>query len=326
MPRAALTALAAALAACGGAPSSPPETAESAAPASEPAAQATGAAAPSEPPPPETPEQAVAGGAADPDADPDPTAPPITPGSAADIQAALQAASFDVPALHRLIDPARGLGTYDPDDTGVEHHCGRDEAADHPGVAFAVHEGDDVRCDAALRRCVARSMDGSGGYVFYFRPDAGDAVYLDAVIHYPNRMPRQDPPAARAFAEGGAGVCALRRALVEGASPDRFSVFVSSYTGLQRGVRDDQLCGAAASAAYEQEVASRLGGGPTLTCTRAPARCTFTAGDEEHTVYADAGEPVAVAITRHGMRRNLEAGQQRELARFLRRLEGHRCD
>ncbi len=254
-------------------------------------------------------------------------AEPLRDDSEEALHAALVAASQDVPPLLRLIDPDRGVGTYDAGDTGIAHHCSRDEYTTHPGMAFAVHENDRLRCDRDRRRCAVAARDG-GGYAFYFRRASGGAVTLDAIIHYRGRqLPNRDSRAITAFADGGDGVCAFRRSLRPGApAPRRFSVFVAHHTGLVTDTVSSHLCGDEAVAAYQERVAPLLGQADGFECTRAPTRCSLRRGDEDVVIHGDASGPRAVTVTRHGMFPNLARAQERDRAAFERGIAGHSCD
>lgn len=251
---------------------------------------------------------------------------PLHAESDADLQAALVAASRDIPPLLRLIDPDRGVGTYDTGDTGIGQHCSRDEWTTHPGMAFSVTETDRIRCDRDRRRCSVTTHE--GGYAFYFRHTSAGATYLDAIIHYRGRqVPNRDSRAIVSFAEGGDGVCAFRRSLRPDApAPRRFSVFVAHETGLVEDTVSEHLCGDEAAQAYQERVVPYLGRADSFECTRAPARCTLRTRDEEVTIHGDANGPTAVAITRHGMYPNLARAQERDRAAFARGLAGHSCD
>lgn len=252
---------------------------------------------------------------------------PLHAESDADIQAALVAASRDIPPLLRLIDPARGVGTYDGGDTGIAQHCSREEWTTHPGMAFSVTEADRIRCDRDRRRCAVSSHEG-GGYAFYFQHAPAGALYLDTIVHYRRgQVPNRDSRAITRFAEGGEGVCALRASLRPDApAPRRFSVFVAHHTGLVPDTVSEHLCGDEAAQAYQERVAPYLGRASALECTRAPARCSLRAGDEDVTIHGDANGPTAVTITRHGMFPNLARAQERERAAFERGIEGYSCD
>lgn len=252
---------------------------------------------------------------------------PLRPASDEDLRAALIAASQDVPPLLRLVDPAWGVGTYDTGDTGVAHHCSREELTTHPGMAFTVHEEDRFRCDRTRRRCSVASREG-GGYAFYFRTTSGGATYLDAIIHYDGRaVPSRETGPAAAFADGGAGVCAFRQALrADAPAPRRFSVFVAHHTGLVEDTLAAHLCGDEAAAAFQERAAPYLGRADAFVCTRAPTRCSLRTGDEDVVIHGDASGPTAVTITRHGMFPNLERVQERDRAAFARGLAGHRCE
>ena len=259
--------------------------------------------------------------------DDDAPLPPITPGSTEDIHTALIAASREMPAMHRLIDPEWGIGTYDPGDTGVAHHCETQEFATHPGLAFTVHEHDRFRCDRERRRCSAADPDG-GGYSFYFRAGAGDAVWLDTIVHHTRTVPGRDSGAVRAFANAGDGVCSFRRALgaTDASPPRQFSVFVASHTGLVEDTVSSHLCGDEADAANEERLLPNLSTRARMLCTRNPSRCGYRRGDEQIAIYGAAGGPTSIAITRPGMFANLEREQDRELQAFLRGLARHSCD
>jgi len=318
-----------ALVACGGGPQARPQNepvlspAESASVAPE---IAEGEAASTEA---ETPEQTPvteAEAVAEPPAPaPQPPPAPLTPSSAEDVHEALRAAASDVEALRRLIDPRWGIGAYDPEDSGVVHHCALERLASLSGLGFVIGESDRFRCDPNLRRCSSADAD-DRGYVFLLRPGEGDVMWLNAVVQYPRRVPRTDPAAVRAFGATGDGVCDLWRSFTESDSsaPRRFSVFVSSYTGLVPETLSEHHCAEDAAAAYTERLAPVLGRPPSR-CERNPTRCAFSLGDEEVTVYGDADGPSAVAVTRPSMHQDLDRSQRRELEAFVAGVARHRC-
>ncbi|MCB9597465.1 MAG: hypothetical protein H6719_32385 [Sandaracinaceae bacterium] len=252
---------------------------------------------------------------------------PLHAESAADLHAALVAASMDIPPLLRLIDPEWGVGTYDTGDTGIAHHCAADEFTNHPGMAFTVHEDDRFSCDRSRRRCTSNPRSG-GGFAFYFREGAGGAVYLDTIVHYDRAAPNRDSRTVMAFADGGEGVCAFRRALrPDAAAPRRFSVFVAHETGLVEDTVADHLCGDEAAAAYQERVTPYLSRIDSFECTRAPMRCSLRTGGEDIAILGDGPRgATAVTITRHGMYPNLERAQERDRLAFVRGLAGHSCE
>ncbi len=253
-----------------------------------------------------------------------PPAPPLTSPSADDIREALLAASSDVVALGRLVDPAWGIGVVEAD-VGMLQHCDTERLASAPGIGFVFGAGDTFRCDRDLRRCTVQEQDGRG-YAFHFREGEGDTVWLNAIVHYDRRVPNTDNARVRAFVGEGDGVCALWRSLrsTDGEVPERLSVFVSSHTGLVPETLAEHRCGDDAAAAHGERVAPLSSSSPER-CERDPARCTFDVGDEDVTVYGGEDGPTAVAVTRPGMHRNLERAQQRELDAFLRAASRHDC-
>ncbi|MBX3271767.1 MAG: hypothetical protein KF729_15980 [Sandaracinaceae bacterium] len=248
---------------------------------------------------------------------------PLHAESEADLRDALVAASASVPALVRLIDPAWGVGTFDPADSGAVHHCALEDFTTHPGMAFSVQPEDRFACDRARRRCTVASRDG-GGYAFFFRESASGATTLDAVVHYRGRtLPTRDARAVLEFVEGGDGVCALRRALApDTAAPARFSAFVAHQTGLAPVAA--HACGDEARALFGAHAAPHLGAAAPA-CTRAPARCSMRLRDEDVTFYGGERGASAVTITRHGMHASLERAQERDRAGFLRAAAAHSC-
>jgi hypothetical protein len=244
---------------------------------------------------------------------------PIAPASVEDVRRALIAASVEVEHFYRLVDPQWGVGTFDPDDGGIEHHCDVEALASRPGTAFAVYETYVFVCDAALRRCEARDPDG-GGYAFHFRREADGSTWLDTVVHYDEPVPPRAPAPVRAFVGEGDGVCDLWRALSSpGEPPRRFSVFVARPSDAAPAVA--HRCGLDAAHAYRERVASRLATAPALRCTRNPSRCRFDHDGERVTVYGGEAGPTAVTIT--GARPT--AAVERARAAFLEEAARHEC-
>jgi hypothetical protein len=269
-------------------------------------------------PPPEPEEPAPA----EPAEPPPPPVEPVVAANDEELRPILFSAATDIHVLRRFLDREHGVGVYDPGESGVTHYCEADRLATSPGLGFLMGVDDRLSCDRRLTRCVLQGA--ADGYVFHFRRGEGDALVLDSLAHYPRRAPSSDSGPARAFARSGEGVCALYRAITDegGSAPPKLSVFVASQTGLVPETLAEHRCGEEAAAAYAERIAPL---GTPERCDRDPARCTFRSGDEEITVYGDGGAPVAVAITRHGMRRDLETAQQRDLDSFLRRVRGHEC-
>jgi hypothetical protein len=252
-----------------------------------------------------------------------PAAPPLTSPTQDQIREALLAAASDVSAFKRLVDPEFGIGVIE-DEIGMIHHCDIEGIASAAGIGFVFGTGDTFRCDRNLRRCVVQEQGGRG-YAFHFREGRGDTVWLDAIVHYPRRVPSSENARARAFVNAGEGVCALYRSLQSGEAGDRLSVFVASHTGLVPETLAEHRCGDEAAASHAERVAPLASSAPEQ-CARNPTRCTFDRGDEDVTVYGGAGGPTAVAVTRPGMTRNLATVQDREREAFVRAASRHTCN
>ncbi len=253
---------------------------------------------------------------------------PVTATTTDEARQAISAAASDIVSLQRMVDPARGLGVYDPSDAGIVQYCDVAHLAADPGTGFTMGIDDPFTCDHGLHRCATHASDHSG-YAFILRHGDGDVIWLDAIVHYPRRVPSADPPVVRAFTRAGEGVCALRSTLAtaDAHPPTNLSVFVSAYTGDVPQSLTQHLCGDEAAQAYAQRVAPHATAGAPDRCERNPARCTFVTHEEEITVYGDdGGVPIAVAVTRPGMRRDLDQGQRRQLEAFLHDVRRQHCD
>jgi len=267
---------------------------------------------------------------AEPEPEPEPPAepsePPLSSPTAEEIQAALQAASTDGHAFTRLVDPAWGIGVFDPAEAGVRQYCDMDNLANHPGLGFIIGHEDRFECNRDMTRCTVKDSS-RHGFAFVFRAGPGGATYINTIVHYPRQFPNSESGAARAFVRGGDGVCSLYGALrdPDGDPPARFSVFISTETGLVPEVVAEHKCGDEAAAAYDERLASIRRLRPR-ECNRNPSRCEYRSGDEDYRVYADDdGAPIAVTITRHGMHDNLARNQQRAADTFLRAARRHSC-
>jgi len=256
----------------------------------------------------------------------EPPPEPLTAASAEEIQQALYAASTDIVDLRRLIDPDWGVGVFDQRDVGFRHYCDMEDIASHQGLGFVMGPSDVFRCDRGLRRCSVQDTDGQG-HVFHFREGAGDAIYLNALVHYVRRVPGTDNARVRSFVRAGDGVCALWQSLTDAdpSPPQKLSVFVSGHTGLVPETVSEHRCGEEAAAAFEERLRPLMATGHPRQCDREPTRCAYARGDEEITVYIGEHGPSILTVTRPGMRRDLARNQDRELAAFLRSARSHDC-
>lgn len=256
-----------------------------------------------------------------------PVEPPLSSPDAEEMQAAILAASSDRHAFRRLVDPDWGVGVFDPAEAGVRQYCEMRNIANNPGLGFIFNHGDDFSCNRDVSRCTVKGDDRSG-YAFLFREGEGDAVWLNAIVSYPRRVPNRENRQARTFLGGGDGVCAMHNALrsPDSAPPSRFSVFVSEQTGLVPEVLAEHECGDGAAAAFQERLGVVRSRRPR-ECNRNPSRCVWRSGDEDYTVYAtDDGAPFAVTITRHSMHDDLARAQDRDAQAFLREAERHTCE
>jgi hypothetical protein len=256
------------------------------------------------------------------------TDPPLSSPTVEELEAAMLAAASDRHAFARLVDPAWGVGVFDPAEAGVRQYCEMHNIANNPGLGFIFNHGDRFECNRDLTRCTVREGNRSG-FAFVFRNGAGDAKYLNTIIHYPRAVPNSENNAARAFLRAGDGVCALHAALRDpdaGAAPTQFSVFVAEETGLVPEALSEHHCADAAANAYNERIGAVRQTSPR-ECQRNPSMCTYRSGDEDYRVYADEeGRPMAVTITRHGMHDNLARAQQREVDAFLRDARRYSCE
>ncbi len=256
-----------------------------------------------------------------------PAEPPLTSPTAETLEAAILAAATDRLAFRRLVDPAWGVGVFDPAEAGIHQYCEMRNIANNPGLGFVFNHGDEFSCNRELSRCTVKD-DSRAGYAFFFREGEGDTVFLNAIVHYPQRIPNREGSAARTFVRGGDGVCGVHEAVrsADAAPPSQLSVFVSEQTGLVPEALTEHHCGDDAAAAFSERLGTMRHRRPR-ECNRNPARCVWRSGDEDYTVYAtDEGAPYAIAITRFGMHEDLARTQARAVDAFLRDAAQQGCE
>ena len=308
------------VAGCGGSAEPPPDHAGAGATTTP---QATSETSPAEQVPMET--------AAGEQAETQPAAPQATPivaESADAVRAALAAAVADATALVRMIDPERGIGTWDRGEGTKLHFCDVSRSAREPALGFEIREGDEWRCDEELTRCSTVDPADHTGTVFHFtKADGGTGRWLESIIVYDRRVPRFDTEDVTAWVRAGAGVCGLYGALTGGADalqPEKITIFVSRLTEGAEASSTDFKCGDEAVVAARERLGPLMQSGPPTSCNRDPQSCAWIESDETR-VYGRDGTPYAIALLATNLNEGPARLQEREVAAVADRARNRRC-
>lgn len=257
-----------------------------------------------------------------------PSAQPLAAENADAIREALRVAADDGNALARMIDPERGIGAWDRGEATKLHFCDASRLAREPALGFEIREGDEWRCNTQLTRCSSVDPADNTGTVFHFtEAEGGSGRWLDSIIRYERRVPRNDTEDVTAWVRAAEGTCDLYRALTGDAdalSPDKMTIFVSRFTEGQDDSSTDFHCGDEAKTAAVERLGPLMRAGPPSACNRDPQTCAWLESDETR-IYGRDGTPYAIAILATNLAEGPTRLQEREVTAAAERAKNRRC-
>ena len=257
-----------------------------------------------------------------------PEAQPIAAENADAIREALRVAADDGAALVRMIDPDRGIGAWDRGEAAKIHFCDTARLAREPALGFEIREGDEWSCNSRMTRCSSVDPADRTGTVFHFtEADGGSGRWLDGIIRYERRVPRNDTEDVTAWVRAAEGVCELYGTLTGGPdalSPEKITIFVSRFTEGQEDSSTAFECGDAAKTAARERLAPLMQAGPPTACNREPQACTWAESDEIR-VYGRDGAPYAIAVLATNLNEGPTRLQEREVTAVAERAASRRC-
>ncbi|MCE9579360.1 MAG: hypothetical protein K8W52_39925 [Deltaproteobacteria bacterium] len=251
--------------------------------------------------------------------------------------------------LGTLVDPARGLVLHDAADGTSRVVCAAN--AFTGGAPYEMRRT--WSCDAALRRCATTDGEGDGGYVFYLRDGA-----LDAIVSYGAAIPATDGPRVQAALASDRHACGFREDVraffarrTDGNEPDPAAHLAHPprelWTFTHPSFLDDdsegmdapqprrkrtpavtrRYCGAAAARRAEELILAAGSAGPD-ECGAAPTSCSMfqdSDGVGAETRLIPSADGTRWVIAQVGSNDDERAAIERQLAAFLRTAAAKPC-